>query len=318
MWKVLFPVILVGASVSVALGSPAVSSTLERSEVTPAVVTEKISLGGQPCGVAGTPDAVWVSDYAGAALIRIDRASGERSTVAIPASPCELTYARGSLWVTTRSRVLVRVDPLTRRVVARIPVGIESDDVTAAAGSIWVANYRSATVTRVDPRTNKARRTLRIPIVRSGGVSGIAAAGGYVWVGQTQGTAVFRIDPRTNRVKKVETKRLGPAWLAGSGSLLWVSNIYDGTVMRLDPVSGRVRTTVETGATPVNLELLGDEVWVPNDVADTVLRIDARSGEILEVIPTAAGPAVVGRVDDEAWVTMFEAGEVWRITVPGP
>ena len=105
-------------------------------------------------------------------------------------------------------------------------------------------------MSRVNPRSNRTGRTIRIPIAPGGGVSGIAAAGGYVWVGQTQGASVFRIDPRTNRVKEIRTGPLGPAWLAGSGGLLWVSNIYDGTVMRLDPVSGRVLKKVEVGGTP--------------------------------------------------------------------
>jgi streptogramin lyase len=258
------------------------------TDVQPAVVANTITIGGKPCGVAGTPDAVWVSDFEQAALVRIDRATLALSRVDVPAFPCELTYARGALWVTTRSRTLARVDPVERRVVATVPVGADSVDVAVAANSIWVANYRARTVTRVDPRTNRPRRTIPIPAARSGGVSGIAAAGGYVWVGQTQGTSVFRIDPRTNRVKRVVTARLGPAWLAGAGASLWASNIYDGTVMRLDPASGRVLQLVDVSPTPVNLELVDGEVWVPNDTSNIVTRLDGATGGVLQTIPTAA------------------------------
>jgi streptogramin lyase len=296
------------------------AATTALTAVPSAVVQDRIRVGGQPLGVAGTPDAVWVSDFEAASLVRIDRVTGAQSRLTVPPFPGELTYARGALWVTTRSKVLVRVDPVARRVVARIPVGDTSDDVTAAAGSIWVANYRSATVSRVNPRSNRTAKTIKIPIVPGGGVSGIAAAGGYVWVGQTQGASVFRIDPRSNKVKEVRTGPLragplGPAWLAGAGPVLWVSNIYEGTVMRLDPVTGRVLKKVEVGRDPVNLELIGTEVWVPNDQVDTVTRLDALTGAILQVVPTAANPAVVGGVEGEAWVTMFDAGQVWRLVL---
>jgi streptogramin lyase len=292
-----------------------VGSAASASSTAPgtAVVLGKVTLGGQPLGVAGTVDAAWVSDFERGTLTRIDRETGALARLRIGRFPGELIHARGALWVTTRAKVLVRVDPARRRVVARIPVGEDSVDVTAGAGSIWVANYRSASVTRVNPRTNRPGRTFRLPIAPGGGVSGIAFAGGYVWAGQTQGASVFRIDPRTNAVREVRTGRLGPAWLAGRGSLLWASNIYDGTVMRLDPVTGKVLVRVEVGRDPVNLELVGDELWVPNDQVDTVTRLDAATGAVLEVLPTAANPAVVGRVDDEAWVSMFDAGEVWRI-----
>ena len=36
------------------------------------VVVAKVKVGGQPCGVVGTPSGVWVADYAGNRLVRID------------------------------------------------------------------------------------------------------------------------------------------------------------------------------------------------------------------------------------------------------
>lgn len=274
----------------------------------------KTVVGGQPCGVVGTPTGIWVSDHGNGRLLQLDPTTGAvKGRLRIAPTPCELTYARGALWVTTRAGVLVRVDPVSRRVVAKIPVGTDSNDVVAGAGSIWVANYGSRTVSRVNPRSNRVGKTIELPGLL-GGASGIAFAGGAVWVGQTQGQGVYRIDVRTNKAKLVKTGALGPAWLAGKGNILWISNIYDGTVMRLDPRTRTVLKKVKVGADPVNLELVGgDEVWVPNDRVNTVTRLDSSTGEILEVIPTAANPAVIGAWEGEGWVTMFDAGEVWRI-----
>jgi len=280
------------------------------------VVVAKVKVGGQPCGVVGTPSGVWVADYAGNRLVRIDPAAGAvAGEVPGVRSVCELTYARGALWAPSRTGTLYRVDPVAGKITARIPVGGELVDVVAAAGSVWVVSYGSRSVIRVNPRSNRVARRIALPGARGGG-SGITSAGGAVWVGQTQGTAVYRIDPRRNRAVAVRTGKLGPAWFSSSGDAVWFSNIYDNTVQRLDAATRRVTATVEMRAVPVNLEVVGADVWVPNDVSNVVTRIDRASAQILEVIETARNPAVVAGWDGDAWVTMLDAGEVWQLRPP--
>ena len=59
------------------------------------LVVAKVKVGGQPCGVVGTPSGVWVADYAGNRLVRIDPAAGAvAGEVPGVRSVCELTYAR--------------------------------------------------------------------------------------------------------------------------------------------------------------------------------------------------------------------------------
>ena len=56
-------------------------------------------------------------------------------------------------------RRLIRIDPATNRVSARIKLkGNYPLGITYGAGSIWVANRYSGSVTRVNPRTNKAAK----------------------------------------------------------------------------------------------------------------------------------------------------------------
>ncbi len=280
-------------------------------------VVAKFSVGGQPCGVVGTPSGIWVADYSGNRLVRIDSDAGVVAGV-VPGvrSVCELTYARGALWAPSRTGVLYRVDPVARRIVARIPVGGELDDVVAAAGSVWVISYGGRSAIRVNPRTNRVARRIALPHA-TGGASGITAAGGAVWAGQTQGTAIFRIDPRRNRAVAVRTGKIGPAWFSSSGDDVWFSNIYDNTVQRLDAATRKVTATVPVQAVPVNLEVIGPDVWVPNDRSNVVTRIDRETATVLEVIDTARNPAVVAGWNGDAWVTMFDAGEVWRLRPPG-
>jgi streptogramin lyase len=292
--RVLILVVCLAGSVSSAL------VTTGDSASGMSTVVAKVEVGGQPCGVVGTPNGIWVADYAGDRLVRIDPVAG---TVAgqVPGvrRVCELTYARGALWAPSRTGVLYRVDPVARRIAARISVGGELVDVVAAAGSVWVVSYSGCSVIRVNPRANRVARRIALPGA-SGGGSGITAAGGAVWAGQTQGTAIYRIDPRRNRAVAVTTGKLGPAWFSSSGDAVWFSNIYDNTVQRLDASTRRVTATVAVESVPVNLEVVGANVWVPNDLSNVVTRIDRDSAHVLEVIHTARNPAVVAGWDGDA------------------
>jgi virginiamycin B lyase len=86
---------------------------------------------------------------------------------------------------------------------------------------VWVMNQGDATVSHVDPKTNKVVATIK---VGSGGIEGgdIAVGGRSVWV-RVSDALIARIDPATDTV----TERYGPP--AGSGSVaadddaVWVS-----------------------------------------------------------------------------------------------
>jgi streptogramin lyase len=301
---------------AVALLVPVAVATSGDAAPGASTIVAKVEIGGQPCGVVGTPNGVWIADYSGNRLVRIDAMTG---TVAgeVPGvrSVCELTYARNALWAPSRTGTLYRVDPVARKITARIAVGGELDDVVAAAGSVWVVSYGGRSVIRVNPRSNRVMRRIALPRARGGG-SGITAAGGAVWAGQTQGTAIYRIDPRMNRATAVQTGKLGPAWFSSSRNAVWFSNIYDNSVQRLDPVTRRVTATVAVRSTPVNLEVIGGDVWVPNDTSNVLTRIDRETAQIVEVIETERNPAVVAGWNGDAWVTMFDAGEVWQVRPP--
>src|SRR5688572_27255930 len=178
-----------------------------------AAVVAKISAGGHPCGIAGAAGMVWVTDAERAELLRIDPATNEVvSRTKLDATPCELRFAFGSLWVVTQSGRIDRVDPATGAVVARIKVGLVSYDVAAGGGSIWITNREGQTVQRISPVTNRVVKTVRFP--RSGKPAGIAWAAGAVWVGDDYGNAVYRLNPRTYKLMPVRSGGNGASWLA--------------------------------------------------------------------------------------------------------
>jgi PQQ-like domain len=151
--------------------------------------------------------------------------------------------AFGSVWLSdTNNGNILRVDPRTRRVTARIPVGGEAS-LAAGDGSIWAiprASGGAATpLVRIDPKTNRvvARITLRAP-------GGSLFIGGYILVGPRVwvigGTSVLAVDSTRNRpVREVE---LGGSYQINGavlrGNELWLTR-GDRTITRLDAVTGR-------------------------------------------------------------------------------
>lgn len=279
-------------------------------------IAAKVHVGGQPCGVVAAYGAVWVTDAANATLFRIEH-DAVTAHYPVDATPCELTSGYGALWVSTQSGKLDRVDPSTGRVVAHITVGATSYEPTVAFGSVWVTNRNGNSVSRVDPRTNRAT-TITTPFVNAGG---IVAESGYLWIGDDTGGAsqIVRMDPKTLVQTKIPAGDR-PSFVAATPGTVWVANEGDGTVTRIDAKSGKTLGTVKAGDRPVNLATLPGvrpEVWVPDDTGNHLTRIDATTGEVVETFVVGTGPAVVAPDGTDIWVSLFGEGAVARIR-PGP
>lgn len=151
--------------------------------------------------------------------------------------------AFGSVWLSaTNDAAVIRVDPRTRRVVARIPVGTDVN-LGAGAGAVWAVPRRpslaQARLIRIDPRTNRV--VARIPLPSPGArypLGGAAVvAGRRVWVVGAQG--LVAIDPARNR--PVRQVVLGGDFLVVDSMLrgreLWIIRA-DRSITRFDAVSG--------------------------------------------------------------------------------
>ena len=89
-------------------------------------------------------------------------------------------------------------------------MGSSPAGVAVGAGSVWVANSGDGTVTRIDPRTDKAHAT----IVVGGSPQAITVADGRVWV-------------------TVDAQSIAPTTLRPSGGTLRIVSPYD--VDSMDP-----------------------------------------------------------------------------------
>ena len=85
-------------------------------------------------------------------------------------------------------------DPATGELTERFAVGRGPSAAAAGAGSVWVANARDGTVSRVDA---EKRQVATIDV--GADPSALAFGDGSAWVASAQRRAVSQIDPRTNK-----------------------------------------------------------------------------------------------------------------------
>jgi DNA-binding beta-propeller fold protein YncE len=175
--------------------------------------------------------ALWVPLDDG--VFRIDRAAAtaEKIPLRCPGSR-EAAIGHGSLWLACKDTgTVMRVDPVSRQVVAAIATGRGAHHVAIGDGAVWVTNYEENTVSRIDPASNA-------PVAKISGAGsgiGLTVAAGLVWAATSNGIAT--IDPETNTVRgRIE---LGAAQyyygLVFADGSLWASATALGRVYRIRP-----------------------------------------------------------------------------------
>jgi DNA-binding beta-propeller fold protein YncE len=197
------------------------------------------------------------------------------------------------------------IDGKSGRVTRAFPVGREPRALTVADDSIWVANYRDQTVTRIDRATGP---TAAIPV--GGHPSGIAAYRGAIWVWTLEGL-LARIDPRYdtsgNPIRLAPTGGTvkAPGKIAAGGGFLWITD-PDVTVLRVDPAHpDRAQTIVpDWGAGGPIAERAGEAWAAGSSYGGYVFPIDVRTR-----LP-GTGIAVGGPVHD----LTFGAGSLWVLS----
>jgi DNA-binding beta-propeller fold protein YncE len=113
-------------------------------------VTRRIAVPGRPTRLAADKKAVWVATLGKPAVWRIDTRTGKvAARIPLAAIPSRITLGEGSVWVAAYRRrtgrsylggTVIRIDPVTNRVVARVALGdLGPDGILAAHGLVWVA-----------------------------------------------------------------------------------------------------------------------------------------------------------------------------------
>jgi DNA-binding SARP family transcriptional activator/DNA-binding beta-propeller fold protein YncE len=168
------------------------------------------------------------------------------------------------------------IDLASGRVTRSYPVGREPLSLALAFHSVWVANYRDETVTRLDLTTGSS-----VFIDVRAHPTGLAALGRTLWVWTIEGLLV-PIDPRFDRaaapidVRALASQSRAPREMAAGGGFLWVT-APPTTVIRVNPTSRQPSQPIipDAGAHGA-IAFQGGEAWVAG--ANQVFPIAARTG----------------------------------------
>lgn len=158
-----------------------------------------------------------------AAGVRLDRgstAAAVRAVVPVPAFPSAIAVGSGSVWTLAGGR-LVRINPNTNGVVARIDLGVLvgselSCDLAVAGGVVWTIGATSATrsdVFRVDARTGRMLGSRQLPFATC-----VAATTRAAWVTLPNARALIELSPHGQVLKRVPTYAYCDAIVAGRGA----------------------------------------------------------------------------------------------------
>jgi len=230
------------------------------------------------------------------------------ATVAIGGQPIGLATGAGSIWVANYgSNELDRVDPARAAVTKRIRLSGAPYGVSFGAGGVWVSSFDTRTVTRVDPRTGKIVATIDVGSTEQ---AGLLAMSGAVWVAVYGAGKIVRIDPATNAVTR--RIRLGgnPEDVVAWRGKLWVPN-ENGTLARVDPASGRVTATVRVGADPDNAIVCRDRLWTSSLRGPSLVAVDEAARVVARM---RVGLGSVGFACGRSlWSANYDNGTVLRI-----
>lgn len=216
------------------------------------------ALGEGAFGLAVAPGGgLYVTDWFGARLIRLDAALRETWVVPTGAAPAGVAVDGRGRWVATADRdddQLSIFDAATGALRYRVgTAGAHPFGVTFHDGRFWTADVQGDTVSAIDPAT--------------GTLTGSVPTGSHPYA---------------------------VAFAAGRG---FVTNQYAGTLTVFDPETLAVEAEIAIGDYPEGISALpdGDAVAVANWDSDTLVIVDAETLAITAEIDMPSGPRAFGQ-----------------------
>jgi DNA-binding beta-propeller fold protein YncE len=235
------------------------------------------------------------------------------AVVHVGGMPTGMAFGSGSLWIADFAGSVVRVDPRSHRIIARIPVDGRPDSVAVDERGVWCRMQLDrglmTRVVRIDPSTNRADR----PFPAGGGATGavsIAVGAGALWLIHDYPSvgAVDRIDLVSHAV--TDSIRPFPAGrsLVASNTGVWAM-MNNGTLLQIDRRARVVRRWpgLAPSAQAGNaLAADSDGVWVVSTGRGELVRVSGRRVTRRITVPATALP-VLTRTDDGLWLAAGDA-----------
>jgi hypothetical protein len=263
------------------------------------------SLVSQGGSMASAFGSVWVADIARDRVLRLDPRTRELEARIPVGGQAWVGAAAGSMWAVGRDRVL-RIDPSTNRIVATLPsLGSAPGVILEGRGVVWMGNPQ--TLARVDLARNAITRT--VPISRDGFKAVDGGSDGRILYIVRGDRRLLRFDARSGKLlSSVPANGVGLLGVAGGTVFL----VGESGMSAIDGATGRTRWTRDLHAQQVNNGTLdGTTLWVhTSERRDHLWRLDARSGRVTGslALPEFGATGVVA-VGEQVW-TMSTGGDL--------
>jgi branched-chain amino acid transport system substrate-binding protein len=201
-------------------------------------------------------------------------------------------------------------------------------DIATGAGAVWVGSRGgdneeyAVSVSRVDPRTGKIARTVRLPDTGRAsdlgflnwGFPQIAVGAGAVWAINPDRT-VTRIDPDSGR--RIATIDVDAATIAAGKEGVWFIGGSDTqSVTRIDPSTNRVGQTIQVGTHNLSaIDVGAGSVWASAEGEGLLWRIEPGRSPVTRTIDVGVGTTFVSFGGGAVWTANYVDGTVARIDV---
>ncbi len=206
-------------------------------------------------------------------------------TVDVGGIPSALALSEDAVWVKRDGKRLLRLDPTTGEIVARVGISQELGSerpcgVATGLGLVWVTTTEGS-VGRVNPQKNRLGRLIPVDDAAC-----VAVDEGAVWVTSPNRGIVTRLDPKTNEVvAEIEVPGF-PEGIVSAFDSVWVASPdppdgVNGVVSRIDPATNEVVLAIPVDNLPEYLAAGEGGVWVTSNDG-TVKLIEPSSDQLLD------------------------------------
>jgi hypothetical protein len=210
-----------------------------------------------------------------------------------------LAFSGTAAWVACKEQSrVIRVDTRTGKVARSVRLGLPVIAVASGFGSVWTLDS-AGTLDRLAPATGKVVARISLPVSAA---YNIWLGGGSVWVADDQGAQVVRVSPATNKVVARLPTGDGPADMAFAGNEAWVVNHRDKVLTHVDLRSNRSsKLAVLAGEAPERMVWLGGSLWITGRGTD-LLKVDPRDGALQRTVEIGASGIDVAASGGALWI----------------
>lgn len=188
-----------------------------------------------------------------------------------------LVVDRDSVWATNKGRV----ERWSRQgKLAEVAMSHPCGAMTTASGSLWVADCKDQTLSRIDLRTAKRAAVIPTGIANPKGELNVVAGAGSIWVASDTKGVIVRVNPTTNRVTASVRVDPGSFYLAFGFGSLWAASATSQNLQKIDPQTNKVVKRTKLGREPGFLAAGEGAVWVQEQGDGTVARVDPMTGDV--------------------------------------